>query len=289
MRSVLVLGSTGMLGSAVNKALQQSDYRVIEASRNSGLCFDATAMHSFELLKSAGVQAGDYIVNCVGLTKSRIDELKVADRDLAIKLNVVFPMDLANAAEMLGARIIQVATDCVYSGQSGNYLEDSPHDAHDVYGKTKSLGEIQNANVMLLRCSLIGPEVGRSSLLFEWVKNQKFGSTINGFKNHWWNGLSSMAFGRIVSGIIREDLFKAGLQHVVPQGRVTKHGLIRLVLDGVGRNDVNLVPFDAVRNIDRTLATLKESQNREIFTAAGYHQIPEISELVAEMCEELPT
>ena len=49
-------------------------------------------------------------------------------------------------------------------------------DALDVYGKTKSLGEIPDANVMHLRCSLIGPELGRNSLFFEWVRQQPHGA-----------------------------------------------------------------------------------------------------------------
>jgi dTDP-4-dehydrorhamnose reductase len=43
-------------------------------------------------------------------------------------------------------KIFQIATDCVFSGSKGNYNEKNLHDAFDVYGKSKSLGEINNKN-----------------------------------------------------------------------------------------------------------------------------------------------
>jgi dTDP-4-dehydrorhamnose reductase len=65
---------------------------------------------------------------------------------------------LAIFAEDSGAKVIQIATDCVFSGSNGSYLETDPHDATDVYGKTKSDGEIESSAVMQLRCSIIGRE-----------------------------------------------------------------------------------------------------------------------------------
>ena len=67
----------------------------------------------------------------------------------------------------MGARVLQIATDCVYSGAQGAYVETDLHDALDVYGKTKSLGECQEPNVYHLRCSIIGPEPKDFKFLIE--------------------------------------------------------------------------------------------------------------------------
>jgi dTDP-4-dehydrorhamnose reductase len=288
VKKVLVLGSTGMLGSAVADALQEKGHEVITASRSAGIKFDAVNLDTEKLLTAASLQKGDFVINCVGLTKSRIDESSMASRSLAVKLNIDFPNDLAKAAEKFGVKIIQVATDCVFSGLAGGYSEGSAHDPLDVYGKTKSLGEVPSENVMHLRCSLVGPEIGRSSLFFEWVRNQPREAKISGYTNHVWNGLSSRAFGKVVAGIVREDLFSAGVQHLVPADRVTKDALVRMELAALGRNDVSVQRLAADIAVDRTLRTENSKQNSELFLAAGYSEIPTIEQMVLEACENLP-
>ncbi|MEY5146150.1 MAG: hypothetical protein RL224_464, partial [Actinomycetota bacterium] len=152
MAKVLVLGATGMLGSAVAAELEKSNLELHTASRTSGLRFDAANLEVESLFTAAGLRAGDFVINCVGLTKSRIDEESLASRSNAVRLNVDFPAELARVSEAMGVKVIQVATDCVFSGLAGGYTESSPHDPLDVYGKTKSLGEIPSKNVMHLRC-----------------------------------------------------------------------------------------------------------------------------------------
>jgi dTDP-4-dehydrorhamnose reductase len=288
VKKILVLGSTGMLGSAAVEALQEKGHEVITASRSTGIKFDAVNLNTEKLLTAASLQKGDFVINCVGLTKSRIDEASMASRSLSIKLNIDFPNDLAKAAEKLGVKIIQVATDCVFSGLAGGYSEGSAHDPLDVYGKTKSLGETPSPNVMHLRCSLIGPEVGRSSLFFEWVRQQPINAQIDGYTNHLWNGLSSRAFGKVVSGIISEDLFKSSVQHLVPSNEVTKDELVRLKLSALGRDDVQVTSTEDEHPIDRTLATDRTGFNTQLFLAAGYKRIPTIEEMVLEACMNLP-
>jgi len=288
VKKILVLGSTGMLGSAAVEALQEKGHEVMTASRSTGIKFDAVNLDTEKLLTAASLRKGDFVINCVGLTKSRIDEASMASRSLSIKLNIDFPNDLAKAAEKLGVKIIQVATDCVFSGLAGGYSEGSAHDPLDVYGKTKSLGETPSPNVMHLRCSLIGPEVGRSSLFFEWVRQQPINAQIDGYTNHLWNGLSSRAFGKVVSGIISEELFESSVQHLVPSDEVTKDELVRLELSALGRDDVQVTSTEGEHPIDRTLATDRTGFNTQLFLAAGYKKIPTIQEMVLEACKKLP-
>jgi len=287
MPKVIVLGSTGMLGSAVHRQLVSAGLDVIEASRTRGLKFDARELQSQRLILGGNLESGDYIVNCVGLTKSRINEQSIDSRALAVRLNVDFPNDLALAAGNHGVRVIQVATDCVFSGTEGSYSESAKHDAEDVYGKTKSLGEAPSHAVMHLRCSLIGPERGRNSLFFEWVRQQPHGASIQGFTNHIWNGLTSDAFGQIVSSIINQGLFTAGVQHLVPEGKVSKDQLVRLQLEALGRADVRVSSVEASYEVDRTLSTNNADANLNLFAAAGFKNPPTVAEMVAKLCSEL--
>lgn len=287
MSKVLVLGSTGMLGSAVTEELRQQNIEVFEASRTKGVRFDANELRIDQLLDDAHLEPSDFIVNCVGLTKSRIDEGSPVSRAQAVRLNFDFPNALASAANGRGVRILQVATDCVFSGEKGSYLESDAHDPLDVYGKTKSLGEIPASNVMHLRCSLIGPELGRSSLFFEWLRQQPMNSKVTGFTNHHWNGLTSSAFGRVVAGIVKNNSFKAGVQHLVPSDRVTKDQLVRLVLTALGRGDVTVESSEASYFVDRTLTTKYPEQNQSLFEKAGYATVPTIAQIVQQMCSKL--
>lgn len=287
MSRVIVLGSTGMLGSAVHRQLVTSGVEVTQASRTTGVRFDARELNFYDLLDGEGLKAGDYVVNCVGLTKARIRESDIESRALAVRLNVDFPNNLALTSAVKGVRVIQVATDCVFSGREGSYSESAQHDAEDVYGKTKSLGESPSNAVMHLRCSLIGPELGRNSLFFEWVRQQPYGASIQGFTNHIWNGLTSYEFGRIVSGVIREGLFTPGVQHLVPLDKVSKDQLVRLELNALGRNDVEVSSVEAPSNVDRTLETENTATNRDLFACAGFPNPPTVAQMVERLCFEL--
>ena len=281
---VLVLGSTGMLGSSVVTALLKKNIKALEASRTSDIHFDAERDHPDALLNETQLIGGDYVINCVGLTKSHILASDPNTIEKAVKLNSLFPAELAKAATKRGCRVIQVATDCVYSGEVGNYNECSPHDAVDVYGKTKSLGEVASESVMHLRCSLIGPELqGRSTLFFEWVRGLKQGSEIFGYTNHKWNGLTSFAFGKIVGGIIDRDTFSPGLHHLVPADVMSKRDLIMLELELLAREDVTVIPLETEAPIDRTLATKDQRRNSSLFFNAGFKRVPTIREMMAEL------
>jgi len=282
---VLVIGSTGMLGSAVIAQLSRSDLDIIEASRSKGLRFDAEGDSCEDLLLAAGLRSQDYVVNCVGLTKTHIDESDPSSVDRAVRLNILFPISLARAAEKSGVRIIQVATDCVFSGKNGHYKESSSHDANDIYGKSKSIGEVRSENVLHLRCSLVGPEIaGRSSLFFEWVRGLEYGAIVDGFADHIWNGLTSQAFGAIVSGIVESGTFFSGVQHLVPADSLTKFELVEMELDLLGRNDVVVNETITGNKVDRTLETSNPTQNDLLFKLGGYDATPTIR----EMMEQLP-
>lgn len=280
-RTALVLGSTGMLGSAIVGGLRDTRIKTLESSRTSGLRFEFLENDLGELLDSASLNHGDFVINCLGLTKTHIHARDRGSVELAIGLNSLFPHRLVEICEQRGYKVIQVATDCVFSGLVGPYFEDSPHDALDIYGKTKSLGEVLSPNLMLLRCSLIGPErPGRNTLFFEWVRNLDFGAQVSGFVNHKWNGVTSDTFARIVSGIIREECFRAGVQHLVPFDAMSKYDLIALQLSLLGRTDVKLEPVESVDEVDRTLSTRFPSENVNLFRGGGFSHIPSIREMM---------
>jgi dTDP-4-dehydrorhamnose reductase len=289
MTRVLLLGVTGMLGEMVARVLATTpDLEVIGTARTGDAvgspfpvrAFDARRDDPTDLVEQA---APDWIVNAIGIIKPRIDEADAASVAEAVDVNALFPYALAEAAERRGARVIQIATDCVYSGRDGGYLEDAPHDALDVYGKSKSLGEVPAPNVYHLRCSIIGPERASGRSLLAWVLGHPDGATAPGFTDHRWNGVTTWQFGRLSAAIVRSDLDLPPLLHVVPGDTVTKAELVAEIAGAFGREDLRVDPGQSASAVDRSLATLHPDANERLWRAAGYDSPPPVAEMVREL------
>ena len=201
----------------------------------------------------------------------------------AVKVNSLFPHQIAARPIRNGARVIQIATDCVYSGKKGSYVESDEHDPLDVYGKTKSLGEVSSPRVYHLRCSIIGPEPKEHKFLIDWFLGQPKKAQVNGFVNHLWNGVTTLHFARLCQGIITRGVTLKQLQHIIPAGEVTKCELLQHFARYFHREDVSITPVQAPVVIDRTLRTTDEASNLAVWAAAGYPQPPSIPEMVAEL------
>ena len=187
MAKVWVLGANGMLGSRVVQEIAKRGIDVSEITRQSHYDFSLGKSESedSELLASLEEKFGrpTHIVNTIGVVKPRIDESKKESVLNAIQGNTLFPRNLGSYCEENTVHLIQIATDCVYSGTRGSYSESDLHDPTDVYGQTKSLGEFQSHQISLIRCSIIGRENQNKYSLVEWVNSQRRDASINGFTN----------------------------------------------------------------------------------------------------------
>jgi dTDP-4-dehydrorhamnose reductase len=287
---VLILGATGMLGDAVTTVFNEFVGQVICTSRRKlplldgaidNRVFDAET-DSLELV-AGDLMAGDYIVNCIGIIKTEIDESSQGSCDRARSINSEFPAELAAFAESRQLRVIQIATDCVFSGRVGHYSETSEHDPADVYGKTKSAGEVVSPSMMHLRVSIIGPEKRGFTSLYDWVARQPRDAQIIGYTNHYWNGIPAKHFGRLAKAIIENDLFEAGVHHLLPSDEMTKAQLVRLIAEHCGRSDIGISDAPAAVEIDRTLSTNSPEFSAGLWRAAGYFPPPSIARLVREI------
>jgi dTDP-4-dehydrorhamnose reductase len=231
----------------------------------------------------AAIDGVDWVINCVGITKPLItddDRLKV---EQAVRVNSLFPHTLAAAAEATSARVLQIATDCVYSGAHGNYREDALHDALDVYGKTKSLGEVTSPNVHHLRASIIGPEPKEHKFLLDWFLGQPRAASLNGFTNHEWNGVTTLQFARIIAGIAAAKLQLPRLHHLVPADRITKAAMLDAFAAFYGRSDITINQVRASSTIDRTLQASNGQLNEALWACAGYAKPPTVRDMIEEL------
>jgi dTDP-4-dehydrorhamnose reductase len=139
---VLVLGASGMIGSTLIRVMsERSDYEVwgtVRAERMkqffsepiaNNLVIDVDVKNHDVLLKVLKELRPDVIVNCVGLTKHKPE---VDDPLTSIPINALMPHRLAKLCALIGARLVHISTDCVFSGEKGGYVESDFTDARDV-------------------------------------------------------------------------------------------------------------------------------------------------------------
>jgi dTDP-4-dehydrorhamnose reductase len=280
-----------MLGSAVLEEFEGFVGEVLVTARGEKLeslpdgvravKFDASRDSLDEAFKAIGKI--DFVVNCIGIIKPYINDSDDRQRLNAIQINSLFPQQLSDWASTSGAKVIQIATDCVFSGATGGYVETDSHDALDVYGKSKSLGEVPNSSMMHIRVSIIGPEQGRSTSLLEWVRNQPKDAKIFGFTDHLWNGVTTNHFGKIARGIVEAGLFRPGVFHLVPGDKVPKNVLVSKIASVFGREDITIEPKASGSTVDRTLNTDDVDFNSKLWEAAGYPTAPTIEQMLEEI------
>jgi dTDP-4-dehydrorhamnose reductase len=290
-KKVLVLGGTGMLGFMITTYLARvPEFEVIATARSNEagtVCetqLSKVQWHTFDAASpdTALFEQCNWVINCIGVIKPFINDSNAEQVERAIQVNSVFPHTLARLTKGI-ARVLQIATDCVYSGSKGRYVETDAHDALDVYGKTKSLGEVNAEHMHHLRCSIVGPEMLSPKSLMEWLLGQPQGASVNGFINHQWNGITTLHFAKLCGAIIANDVELSHMQHVVPDGAVTKYDMLKEFARRYGRDDLIINATEASTIIDRTLGTNNREKNQKLWNAAGYSEIPTVRQMIEEL------
>lgn len=256
---ILILGASGMLGSAVFKALSRQARLDVYGTLRSNRALDFfSAKFTSKLICGIDVldldalatlldkQRPNVIINCVGLIKQHATS---KDPLVALPINSLFPHRLAKLSSLAGARLIHVSTDCVFSGKNGMYVESQPSDAEDLYGKSKYIGELHDFNnAITIRTSIIGHELGSSHSLVDWFLGQE--GSVKGFKRAIFSGFPTVEIAHIINDYILPKPNLSGLYHVSADA-IDKYSLLSLVAKVYGK-DIEIIPDESVC-IDRSL------------------------------------
>lgn len=289
MTSVLVLGATGMLGHALCRALNDR-YETWAAARSEyarysrhGI-FDpkrfisgTDAFDFGSVVRAFAIARPQVAVNCIGIVK----QLPAANDPVsALTVNALFPHHLADLCQAAGTRLIHISSDCVFSGRKGNYTEDDPSDAEDLYGQTKYLGELRRENCLTLRTSIIGRELASANGLVEWFLSQE-GGTVEGYARAMYSGLTTPELADVITNLIEKHRDLSGLFQVSGE-TISKFELLLLLRDAYGL-DVTIRETDHIR-LDRTLSSVRFRSEtgyhppswpemvRRLASGAGHHQ-----------------
>lgn len=278
---VLVIGATGMLGNAMIRVLsEKANWQVFGTARSESakqlfapdiakrLIFGIDVEQHDSLIKAITQINPDVVINCVGLIK----QLSNAENPLqAIPINALLPHRLAQLCEPVGARLVHMSTDCVFSGRKGGYREIDVPDAEDIYGRSKLLGEVSYPHAITLRTSIIGHELQSAHGLVGWFLSQQ--DRCSGYTKAIFSGLPTVVFAQVIRDVVipRPDL--SGVYHVAAQP-ISKYDLLKLIASVYGKQ-IEITPDDKLV-IDRSL-------NADRFREATGYVAPEWPALIKTM------
>lgn len=253
---IFIFGSNGMLGNYVQSYLKQNTNYVIKTYNRKD--YDISKLNEVTLTnllydngKETGLKKNDIVINCAG-TIPQSSKQRELSNNIYFKINSIFPIILGNICEKRNARLIHITTDCVFSGNDGNYDENSEHDEINNYGVSKSLGELCKGT--MIRTSIIGEEQYNKRSLLEWVISNK-NKTINGFKNHLWNGVTCLELSKILRKMIDRNIYWEGVRHIYSPRSVSKYELVKIINDKYKLN-ITINEYNTDKKIDKTITTL---------------------------------
>ncbi|MCE9549368.1 sugar nucleotide-binding protein [Candidatus Nomurabacteria bacterium] len=279
MKRVLILGVTGMLGSALYDVLKEKYSLVLstrdekkvailektygDTSKHQIVSFDVEKVYQ-EFVEKKGYPSNylskfksevgevDYVINAIGVTIP----FSLKNPALTFFINGGLPHILAQTFKN---KFIHITTDCVYNGKEGfPYDENSQKSPVDIYGLSKSLGE--PTSCLTLRTSIIGRELEGFTGFLEWFLQQE-GKEITGFAELYWNGVSTKEFAKLCDKIISEPekYPKIGLYHVFSTP-VSKYEMLLKFKEKFKINCV--IKEDHENKLNRTLATAHEFNSK---------------------------
>jgi dTDP-4-dehydrorhamnose reductase len=280
---VLILGGTGMLGHQLVVALRH-DFDTWTTVRGSvrgdlhaGLLDPNRTIAGVDVLNFDALTGAmatirpDAVINCIGVIK----QLAAAkDPLLSVAVNSLLPHRLHRLCQASGARLIHFSTDCVFSGRTGNYTEDDPSDALDLYGRSKYLGETAGEGALTIRSSIIGHELGTATGLLEWFLSQQ-GSRVEGYTRAVFSGFTTNEMARIVRMVLTDHPRLSGTLQV-SSDRINKYDLLILIRRAY-QADIEIAADDTVQ-IDRSL----DSTRFRLLTGYAPPSWPQMIEEMAE-------
>ena len=228
-KSWLVIGANGMLGSMMVERLTASGANV-----QGVILSDLDITNEQQTESVIRERKPEIIMNCAAYTN--VDGAE-ADEETALAVNGDGVRNLARAAKGLGARIVHISTDYVFSGtQADGYNEDAQPEPKGAYGRTKLAGERalaeEGADFLLVRSAwLYGPR--GKNFVDTIAEKLQAGETLKVVGDQ----VGSPTFtGDLAEGIIAlvNDEAPSGIYHLVNSGCASWYDLACAIREEIG-------------------------------------------------------
>lgn len=246
-KKVLVLGASGMLGHVLY-AILSKNHQTIGTVRSEKwhpdllTNYDTNNLEKVESLISSFKP--DFVINCIGIIK-QLKEGK--DKILSLEVNSLWPHKLAEICGRHNSKMIHFSTDCVFTGDKGNYVESDLADSRDTYGLSKFMGEVDYPHTLTLRTSIIGHELNSNVSLVDWFLSQK--GECKGFSKAIYSGFPTVVVADFLDKYIFNN-FISGVYHF-SSDPINKYDLLKLIAQEY-KKDILIHPSEELK-IDRSL------------------------------------
>ena len=135
-KRLLVVGGSGLLGTKLLK--NANNYELYSTFKKNSIDFENVETMKLDITNKKDCRKildiePDFIVNTAAMTN--VDHCERFKED-AYNVNVNGTKNLADIAQQLGSKFIQISSDMVFSGGNNFSERDKPNPAN-VYGKTK--------------------------------------------------------------------------------------------------------------------------------------------------------
>ena len=267
----LVLGATGMAGHTISLYLHEQGHAVTAFSKSHfPYCKNIIGDSMNKDFVTSILNEGDYdvVINCIGVLNQACDR----EPSKAVYLNSYFPHLIADILKNSKAKLIHMSTDCVFSGKSGTYSENSFRDGKTFYDRTKALGEIEDDKNLTFRNSIIGPDMKENGIgLFNWFMKQD--GTIKGYTKAIWTGVTTLTLAQAMEKAATENI--TGIYNLVNNESISKLDLLGLLNKHMRHGVLTILPSEEV-NLNKSL-----TNNRKDFS----FNVPSYEQMVIEMKE----
>ena len=218
------------------------------------------------------IRSADYVVNSIGIVK----QIRNVPFERFIEVNGIFPHRIASMCHEVGAKMVQISTDCVFDGTRGYYSEIDHPDATDPYGYSKAVGEVGYGDNITIRTSIIGSELESTNGLFEWFRT-KTRNRVQGYANAIWSGLTCDQLALILISIIKKHPSLKGIYHIGIREPISKLDLLRIFNETFSLQKI-IEPYYEFK-MDRSLNTSKFLKDTGLNVQPIREQISEMVDL----------
>ena len=166
---ILILGSTGMLGTCISKYGSQTDHTILLPSMINGN--HPNYLNPEDVLAEIDRIKPDGVINCAAITSFERCENFPQE---ASQVNTLTPYDISNFCSERAFYFLHISTDHYYIDAADfAHSENDPVSILNHYAQTKYDAEskiLENPNALVLRTSIIGRNKNGSSFL-DWLIN----------------------------------------------------------------------------------------------------------------------
>ena len=246
---IIILGSSGMLGRYLYTYFKYNKYDVIGLKRSDIDLCNTTIVDLVNFFEKFKCENDDVVlINAVGIVWQSGEK----NENRYLSVNSSLPHNISIMCKYFKWDFIHPSTDCIFDGKGeGLYKEDFEYNETGIYGLSKALGEVQYGTV--IRVSIIGEELYNKYSFLEWVKSQKK-KIIDGYVNHYWNGITCLQYAKILEEIINKKLFWQGVRHIYSPTSVTKYELASII-NNIYNLNITIRDTNAPIKCDKTLSS----------------------------------